>query len=195
MKQFIRKADIILFIVLVATGLAASAALTLSHSDAGSDAKVIIESGGSLYARYPLYEDRIIVVPAPKQTGTDASESYTDDQGTDTNASAASGDTFTDTDTDTDSDPDPGSGPGSAGSDDHASGSSDHASVQYDHYNVVEVRDGTVSVTEASCKNQVCVRHNSISKRGESIVCLPNRLVVSIENGSGEGGGYDEVTS
>ena len=72
MKQFIRKADIILFIVLVAIGLAASAALTLSHGEAGSGAKVVIESGGDLYARYPLTEDRTVVVPAPKQKASDA---------------------------------------------------------------------------------------------------------------------------
>ena len=42
MKQFIRKADIILFAVLVVIGLAASAALSLSHSAAGGDAKVVI---------------------------------------------------------------------------------------------------------------------------------------------------------
>ena len=147
MKQFIRKADIILFIALVAVGLAASAILTMSHADAGSGAKVIIESDGSLYARYPLSEDRVVVVPAPKQRSVDAPSADSDAP----------------------------------------------ASEQYDYYNVVEIKDGKVSVTEASCKNQVCVRHGSISKAGESIVCLPNRLVVSIENS--EGGGYDEVTS
>ena len=65
MKQFIRKADIILFIVLVIIGLAASAALTLSHGEASGSAKVVIESGGDLYARYPLSEDRTVIVPAP----------------------------------------------------------------------------------------------------------------------------------
>ena len=45
MKEYIRKADIILFFVLVAAGLAASAFLAMSHADAGSGAKVIIESG------------------------------------------------------------------------------------------------------------------------------------------------------
>ena len=149
MKQFIRKADIILFIALVIIGLAASAALTLSHGEAGSGAKVIIESGGDLYARYPLAEDRTVVVPAPKQTAVDA----------------------------------PAADPG------------DTASAQYDYYNVVVVSGGTVSVTEASCKNQVCVKHGAISRSGESIVCLPNRLVVRIENGPEEGGGYDSVTS
>ena len=149
LKQFIRKADIILFIVLVVTGLAASAALTFSHSEAGSGARVVIESGGDLYARYPLAEDRTIVVPSPGQNMTDA----------------------------------PAADPG------------DVASVQYDQYNVVVISEGTVSVTEASCKNQVCVKHGAISRSGESIVCLPNRLVVRIENGSEEGGGYDSVTS
>ena len=149
MKHFIRKADIILFIVLVAIGLAASAALTLSHGEAGSGAKVIIESGGDLYARYPLAEDRTVVVPAPKQTAVDAPQSYPDDP----------------------------------------------AELQYDYYNVVVISNGKVSVTEASCKNQVCVKHGIISRPGESIVCLPNRMVVRIENGSGEGGGYDSVTS
>ena len=131
MKQFIRKADIILFIVLVIIGLAASAALTLSHGEAGSA------------------EDRTVVVPAPKQTAVDAPAGNPDDS----------------------------------------------ASVQYDYYNVVVISGGTVSVTEASCKNQVCVKHGAISRPGESIVCLPNRLVVRIEDGSEEGGGYDSVTS
>lgn len=149
MKQYIRKADIILFIVLVVTGLAASAALSLTHADAGAGAKVIIESGGDLWATYPLTEDRTIVVPAPKQNAVDA----------------------------------PAVDP------------ADSPSGQYDYYNVVVIKDGTVTVTEASCKNQVCVRHGAISRSGESIVCLPNRLVVRIDNGSEEGGDYDSVTS
>jgi len=149
MKQYLRKADIILFIALVLIGLAASAALSMSHSAAGSDARVIIESGGKLYATYPLNEDRTLVVPAPKQSSADAP----------------------------------------------APDSDAPASSQYDYYNVVEIKDGHVSVTEASCKNQVCVRHGEISRSGETIVCLTNRLVVRIENGTEEGGGYDSVTS
>jgi hypothetical protein len=149
LKQFIRKADIILFIVLVVTGLAVSAALTLSHSEAGAGAKVIVESGGDLYGQYPLSEDRTLVVPSPKQIAADAPAADSDD-----------------------------------------------ASGQYDYHNVVVISGGRVSVTEASCKNQVCVRHGSISRPGESIVCLPNRLIVRIQNGaSEEGGGYDSVTS
>ena len=62
MKQYIRKADIILLIFLILVGIAASAALSFSRVDAGADAKVIIESGGELYATYSLSEDRTVEV-------------------------------------------------------------------------------------------------------------------------------------
>lgn len=140
MKQYIRKADIILFVILVAAGLAATAVLALSGSNAGPGTKVVIESGGKLFASYSLSEDRTIEVPAP--------------------------------------------GASKAGSPDG----------NHDQYNIVKIEGGKVIVSEASCKNQVCVRHSAISDAGENIVCLPNRLVVSVE-GSGEGGGYDSVTS
>ena len=140
MKEFIRKADIILLIFLLALGLAASAVLAVQGGDAGSDARVVIKSGGSLYASYPLSDKKTLVVPAPQESGSDAKET-------------------------------------------------EHP----EFYNVVIIDSGSVSVSEASCKNQVCVRHGSISHPGESIVCLPNRLIVSIEGG--EGGGYDSITS
>ena len=147
MKEYIRKADIILFIVLVAAGLAVSAALTMSHADAGKDAKVVIESGGEVFATYPLSEDTTVIVPAP------AGVKYNDPEAP-------------------------------------AADASDEC-TQYSYFNIVEISGGKVSVTGASCRNQVCVRHGSISKTGESIVCLPNRLVVTIEGGDG----YDTVTS
>lgn len=47
--------------------------------------------------------------------------------------------------------------------------------------NVVEIKDKKVSVTAADCPDKICVKHREISKSGESIICLPNRVVVSIE--------------
>ena len=150
MKQYIRKADIILLIILVAAGLAASAALSMARSDAGSDAMVIIESAGDIYAEYPLSEDRTVIVPAPSEVSS--AVNIPDD--------------------------------------------SRPAADQYSEYNVVLISGGMVTVAEATCHNQVCVRHKGITRGGESIVCLPNRLVVRIESGDAEkGGGYDSVTS
>ena len=45
----------------------------------------------------------------------------------------------------------------------------------------VEIKEGTVTVTKADCKNQICVNHAAITKRGESIICLPNRVIAEIE--------------
>ena len=47
-------------------------------------------------------------------------------------------------------------------------------------YNVVTVKDGFVSVTEADCRDGICVDHKKISKTGETIVCLPHKLVVEV---------------
>ena len=47
--------------------------------------------------------------------------------------------------------------------------------------NRVVIKDGTVYVESASCKNQVCVNTGKISKKGESIVCLPNKVIVEIK--------------
>ena len=47
--------------------------------------------------------------------------------------------------------------------------------------NVIEIKDGVVFVKSASCKNQVCVNTGKISKKGESIACLPNKVIVEIK--------------
>ena len=41
------------------------------------------------------------------------------------------------------------------------------------------IQDGTVRMTEANCHDRTCVRTRAISRSGESIVCLPHRLVLT----------------
>ena len=47
--------------------------------------------------------------------------------------------------------------------------------------NTIEINNGKVKMVHASCKNQVCVNHKEIAEKGESIICLPNRVIVEIE--------------
>lgn len=49
-----------------------------------------------------------------------------------------------------------------------------------EHSNTVAVENGAVRVTQASCPDRICIRRGAISRGGESIVCLPNRLVVTV---------------
>ena len=49
-------------------------------------------------------------------------------------------------------------------------------------YNVISIHDGICEITEASCRDQICVHHMNVQYDGQTIVCLPNKLVVTIEN-------------
>ena len=61
-------------------------------------------------------------------------------------------------------------------------------------YNIVVIGNGTVRVEEASCPDGVCSSHRPIRFGGSSIICLPNKVVVSIENEENDGGGLDIVS-
>lgn len=48
------------------------------------------------------------------------------------------------------------------------------------HYNTIQVKDGKVKMLEADCSNQVCVQSSQIEHVGETIVCLPHKVIVKI---------------
>lgn len=58
---------------------------------------------------------------------------------------------------------------------------------QESNYNILQIRDGKADITEASCPDKVCVNHRPVNGQGESLVCLPNKMVVEIENGAESG--------
>ena len=51
------------------------------------------------------------------------------------------------------------------------------------HTNTLVFEDGTARRVEATCPDQICVRQGAVQFAGESIVCLPHKLVVTIEGG------------
>ena len=51
-------------------------------------------------------------------------------------------------------------------------------------WNLLRIAGGRVAVTEASCGDLTCVDTGPIWRAGETIVCLPHRLMVSIEGGA-----------
>lgn len=53
-------------------------------------------------------------------------------------------------------------------------------------YNLIEIGDEEVRVIEADCPDQLDIKQGYISKVGEIIVCLPNRLVVEVKGESNE---------
>ena len=51
--------------------------------------------------------------------------------------------------------------------------------------NTVVIKNGEVFITHADCSGELCEK-DRISKSGQSIVCLPNRLSVTIEGEKNE---------
>ena len=48
--------------------------------------------------------------------------------------------------------------------------------------NVLQVKNGTVSVTEADCPDKICVKTAALSRQNPSvIVCLPHKLIITLE--------------
>ena len=54
------------------------------------------------------------------------------------------------------------------------------------HYNLLVIKDGAAYMEEADCKNQICVHQGKIRYAGQSIVCLPNQVAVTITGGTGQ---------
>ncbi len=46
--------------------------------------------------------------------------------------------------------------------------------------NVLLIKDGMAKMIEANCPDKLCEYQNAISKSGESIICLPNKVVVTV---------------
>ncbi|HIX29976.1 MAG TPA: NusG domain II-containing protein [Candidatus Blautia stercoravium] len=59
--------------------------------------------------------------------------------------------------------------------------------------NVCEIKDGKVKMTEASCPDHVCIRQGAIDAPGETVVCLPNKVVLEIVSKDGKEAGLDAV--
>lgn len=58
-------------------------------------------------------------------------------------------------------------------------------------YNILVIKDGEAQITEASCPDKLCINQGKISYEGQSIICLPNKVVVEVQGG--ESSDYDAV--
>ena len=48
--------------------------------------------------------------------------------------------------------------------------------------NILSISNNTATMSEASCPDKLCMKHKAISLEKETIVCLPNKVVVTIES-------------
>ena len=49
--------------------------------------------------------------------------------------------------------------------------------------NTLVIENGKADMISADCPDKLCVNQHAISSNGETIVCLPNKVVVEVEDG------------
>lgn len=59
-------------------------------------------------------------------------------------------------------------------------------------YNIISAGNGEACVMDADCPDRVCVQRGAISRPNQSAVCLPHKLVLSIE---GKGDDVEDIDS
>ena len=57
-----------------------------------------------------------------------------------------------------------------------------------EHINVLTIKDGKAFISEADCPDKICVETRAVSYVGETIICLPHKLVIEITNENTDGG-------
>jgi hypothetical protein len=57
---------------------------------------------------------------------------------------------------------------------------------------IVEIRDRKVRIKESPCRNKICIRQGWI--RSGAVICLPNRVVVTVGDRGGRRGMVDAIT-
>ncbi|MDF2879850.1 MAG: hypothetical protein K0R54_407 [Clostridiaceae bacterium] len=48
-------------------------------------------------------------------------------------------------------------------------------------YNIIKVENNKISIIDADCKDKVCIKEGTINMPGQTIACLPHKLVIEIK--------------
>lgn len=60
--------------------------------------------------------------------------------------------------------------------------------------NTIEIAGGSVRMIDADCPDKICVKTGSVSRSGQSIVCAPHKIVITVV-GSDNHPSYDIRTN
>lgn len=47
--------------------------------------------------------------------------------------------------------------------------------------NKISIKDNSIAISEADCLDSLCIKQGYISKVGETIICLPHKVVIEIK--------------
>ena len=55
-----------------------------------------------------------------------------------------------------------------------------------DGYNIIRIENGRIRIIDADCPDKLCVKTGWITESGQSVICLPHKLIIKIQGGSKE---------
>lgn len=68
--------------------------------------------------------------------------------------------------------------------------------VATDHgVNILKIHDHGIEMYEADCPDQLCVNFGFVTRKGETIVCLPHRVLVELKSDAAGESDTDAVVS
>ena len=53
-------------------------------------------------------------------------------------------------------------------------------------YNIIEIKDQSIAIIDADCRDKICIKSGFISKPGQLLVCLPHKLMIEIKSNDTE---------
>ena len=53
-------------------------------------------------------------------------------------------------------------------------------------YNIIRIENGRIRIIDADCPDKLCVKTGWITESGQSVICLPHKLIIKIQGGSKE---------
>lgn len=48
--------------------------------------------------------------------------------------------------------------------------------------NTLEIKDGYAKMIDSNCPDHLCEQQHRISKKGETIICLPNKVIAEVQS-------------
>ncbi len=57
--------------------------------------------------------------------------------------------------------------------------------------NILRISDGSADMIYATCPDQICVNTGPAFKTGQSVVCLPHRIIITVVSGENMNGDHD----
>lgn len=58
---------------------------------------------------------------------------------------------------------------------------SENQVIKIGETNVCEIKDNKCKMIKATCPKQICTNQKAIYKKGQSIICLPNKVVIEVK--------------